>query len=187
MQRYKEAILYSIFIILMFVYSIVRIRPEITNIINIEKEIGTKTTEFTDLDRRLETLKASEMEKLSSSKKLKNIYKPAEAGLDAESSFAVLFDDLVEMAKYNSIKIYSIEYIYNPQDDEFVKGAADKYNVCRVKMQVVGDYNDLQSFLRDIYKYPYLINLSKIELTPYEKNKKILLANVQLKLYSQKG
>lgn len=184
MQRYKEAILYTIFIIIAFVYSLVRIRPEIVNIIGIEKDIYSKTGESADLDRKLDSLKASEMEKITSSKQLKSIYKPAEAGLDAEDSFTIIFDDLIEMAKYNGIKIYSIEYVYNPPEDEFVKGAPTKYNVCQLSMQVIADYSDLESFLKEIYKYPYLININKIELVPYAKNKKILMTNLQLKLYS---
>lgn len=89
------------------------------------------------------------------------------------------------MAKYNGLKIYAIQYTYNPPDDEFVKGATGKYNVCQLDMEVIVDYQDLESFLKDIYKYPYLINIDMIELTPYPKNKKILLTNLQIKLYSQ--
>lgn len=186
MQKYKEAILYIVFILIGFIYLIVQVRPQIVTLFKTENDIKAKTVESADLARKLETLKASEMEKETLSGGTKHIYKPEEAGLDAESSFTVTFDDIIEMAKYNGIKIYSVEYLYNPTDDEFVKGAPDKYNVCQLNMQIISDYLDLESFLKDIYKYPYLVNVSKLELSPYPKNKKILVSNLQLKLYSSK-
>jgi hypothetical protein len=97
-----------------------------------------------------------------------------------------MFDDLIEMAKYNSVKMYSIAYTYNPPDDSFVKGAAGQFNVCQINMQMIADYVDFNEFLKSIYKYPYLICIDEIELKPYTKNKRILLINVQLKLYSAK-
>lgn len=186
MQRYKESILYIIFILIGFVYLTMQIQPQIINIFNIEKDIKTKTVEIADLERKLETLKASEIEKVNLSGESKKIYKPEESGLDAETSFTIIFDDIIEMAKYNGIKVYSVEYVYNPPEDEFVKGAADKYNVCQLNMQVIADYLDLESFIKEFYKYPYLINLNNMELSPYPKNKKILLTKLQIKLYSQK-
>lgn len=186
MLKYRDAILFVIFIIIGFAYAIVRINPEISKFISIESDIKDKTLQVADLQRKLETLKASEQEKITSIDQVKNIYKPESAGLDAESSFTVLFDDIIDMAKYNGIKIYSVEYVYNPAEDEFVKGAADRYNVCQLNMQVIADYPDLESFLKELYKYPYMININKLEISPYPKNKKILMAIVQLKLYSQK-
>lgn len=186
MQQYKESILYIFFILVGFVYLIVQVRPQVLTVYHTEKDISAKTIESADLDRKLETLKASEMEKMTLSGEAKKIYKPDEAGLDAESSFTIIFDDIIEMAKYNGIKIYSVQYVYNPPEDEFVKGAADKYNVCQLNMQVIADYLDLESFIKDLYKYPYLVNIDKVELSPYTKNKKILLTNLQIKLYSEK-
>jgi Tfp pilus assembly protein PilO len=193
MKKYKEAILYAFLIILGFVYVIAKIKPEIGGVLRAENSIKEKTVQVEDLQRQLDTFKkaesdkaASDMEKTSLSQQVKNIYKPETSGLEAESSFTVIFDDIIDMAKYNGIKIYSIEYVYNPKEDEFVTGAADQYNVCQLNMQIVTDYQDLESFLRELYKYPYLINIDKIELTPYPKNKKILLSNLQLKLYSAK-
>lgn len=186
MQKYKEALLYLFFISIGLIYGLIRLRPEIIGIYHIEKGMREKKAESVDLSRQLQAIKATEMEKANTSLQMKNIYKPGDAGLDAESSFTVVFDDIIDMAKYNGIKIYSIEYVYNPPDDEFVKGAADKYNVCQLNMAVVADYLDLEGFLKELYKYPYLINVSKLELAPYAKNKKIILSNIQIKLYSLK-
>lgn len=164
-----------------------KLQPKVVELINVEDSIKSKTVELADLTREVEALKTAEVAKeAQAAKQPKKIYKSDEAGLDTESSFTVPFDDVIEMAKYNGVKIYSIEYVYNPETDEFVKGAGGVYNVCQLNMQVIADYVDLESFLKALYKYPYLITFDKIELIPYQKNKKILLTNLQLKLYSQK-
>lgn len=186
MKKYREAIIYAIFILLGFIYAVTRVQPEIVKIFTLEKDIGAKSAQSADLERKLETLQKTEMEKVTLSKQAKNIYKPDASGLDEESSFTVIFDDIIDMAKYNGIKVYSIEYVYNPKDDEFVTGASDKYNVCLLNMQIITDYEDLESFLKELYKYPYLLNVNKLELTPYPKDKKILMSTLQLKLYSTK-
>lgn len=186
MQRYREAILYTILIIVGVVFSIMKFQPEIVSIINIEKSIHTQSVLADDLERKLETLRKADEEKISISSQIKNIYKPESAQSDVESAFSVMFDDLIDMAKYNGIRIYSIEYIYNPLEDDFVRGAPDKYNVCQLNMAIVADYQDIESFLKELFKYPYLVSLDKIELAPYPKDKKILMAALQIKLYAQK-
>jgi len=186
MQRYKTAILYIVFVLIGFIYSIVTLRPQILEVISLKEQIETKTIEAADLERKLDALKASEMEKTTISGQVKNIYKPDSPGLEAESSFTVIFDDIVDMAKYNGVKIYSIEYIYNPAEDEFVKGAPSLYNVCELNIALIADYPDLESFMKELYKYPYLINIDKVELAPYQKNKRLLLTNLRIKLYASK-
>lgn len=187
MQKYKEAIVYIIFILIGLIFAIMKIQPAAVSLFSIEKDLHTKTIELADLERKLETLKAAEIEKnLSSASQQKKIYTPEDKSVDAESSFTVVFDDIVEMAKYNGIKIFTIEYNYNPPEDEFVKGAADKYNVCDLNMDIISDYVDLESFIKELYKYPYLVNINKLNSMPYNKNKKILLTKLQLKLYSAK-
>lgn len=186
MQRYKEPILYIIIILIGLVIAIVNIKPLIVNSFTLGKDIQSKQVELADSQRKLQALKAAEAEKMSTSQQAKKIYKPDTTGVDAESSFSVLLEDVIEMAKYNQVKVYSVSYVYNPPEDEFVKGAGSTYNVCQLNMQLVADYRDLQTFLEDIYKYPYLVTLDKIEMAPYMKDKKILLINLQLKMYSSK-
>lgn len=187
MRKYKEVIVYILFMLIAIIFVLSKIKPLAGELIRANKDLSSKTSQAEDLDRKLEALKAAQVKKETEiAGQDKKIYKPAESGLEAESSFTVLFDDIIEMAKYNSVKVYSVEYVYNPPTDEFVKGAAAKYNVCELNMQLIADYVDFESFYKDLYKYPYLVKVEKIELTPYQKNKKILLINLQLKLYSEK-
>lgn len=187
MAKYKTAILYTILIILGFIFALSRVQPCVVQIIDIEKNIGSQTSQVNDAKQQLDTLKKTQAEKESALQaSAKNIFKPEITGSNPETSFALFFDDIINMAKYNGVKIYSIQYTYNPDDDEFVKGAPDKFNVCQVNASVISDYVDLEGFLKELYKYPYLINLDSIEIMPYPKNKKILLVDLQLKLYSYK-
>lgn len=187
MQKYKETIIYITAFLIAIIFVLTQVQPKVSTLISVHGELGTKKTELADLERKLETLKSQEAE--NAAKELtqwKKIYKPETAGMDPEATFITPFDDVIEMAKYNSIKIFSIEYIYNPPTDEFVVGAPAQYNVCQLNMQIIGDYSDLESFFKELYKYPYLINIDKLELAPYEKNKAILVGKLQLKMYSSK-
>lgn len=186
MQKYKEPILYLVIILILFIVGIAKIQPMVVNSYKIAKDTQTKSAEFVESQRKLDTLKKEQEEKIATQGQAKKIYKPDETGLEAEAASAVLFDDIIEMAKYNQVKIYSVAYVYNPPEDEFVKGAANSYNVCQLNMQLIADYADLQAFLEELYKYPYFVNLSKLEMAPYTKDKRILLVNMQLKLYAAK-
>ena len=44
-----------------------------------------------------------------------------------------------------------------------------------------------RSYFQDIYNYPYLINLDKISIFPYNNDKRVLIADVTVILYSTKN
>lgn len=186
MKKYREAILYVTLMAVIFIHATTKLFPEIVNFFKTEMEIKAKTAKTLELEQRLDALKAYELEKLNVVGLAKKIYTPESTGLDTESSFAVILDDIINMAKYNGVKIYSVEYIYNPPEDEFIKGAPDKYNVCQIIFSIISDYSDLESFLKDIYKYPYLVNLDEVRSMPYPKDKKVLLTELKVKLYASK-
>lgn len=187
MQRYTQTILTIIGVLILAIFLFTKAQPKVVELYTVEKNLSAKTTESADLERKLETLKAdADKKNMAMEGLLKKIYKPDVPGVDTEASFTLMFDDIIEMAKYNGVKIYSVEYVYNPETDEFVVSAKDQFNVCQLNMQVIGDYTDLEAFFQEIYKYPYLVNFDKIELVPYEKNKAIIIGKIQLKLYSSK-
>jgi hypothetical protein len=187
MSKYREVILYLIFIIIITVGLIIKIKPQTIEAYQLAKNIYGKNRQIPDLERKLESLKTAEMQKMSrSEQQTKNIYKPENQSGDVESSFSVIFDNVIDMAKLNGLKIYSIEYSYNPPEDEIVSGAADTCDVCVLHMELISDYSALEEFLKELYKYPYLININNLELIPYPKDKKILLSDMQIKLYSYK-
>ena len=148
LQKYRMALLLIVLIIVILVVLIRSVVPEVQKIMSVESELKTKAIEVEDLERKAEELKKTEMETVAAMEQTKSVYKP-DAGLDVES-FTVMFDDIIEMAKYNGIKVYSIGYAYNPTEDEFVKGAPNKYNVSQVNMQIIADYSDTENFFKDI-------------------------------------
>lgn len=190
MKKYKDLILWTFLVLIGIIAVAYFTKPKVGEIIRTERALSEKTAQATNLQQTLDELKknkaAADAQKNAPTLQAKNIYKPETTSTAAESSFTILFDDLIDMAKYNGIKIYSIKYDYNPAEDDFVKNAAAQYNVCALTMQLVSDYSDLESFLRELYKYPYLVNVDKLEIIPYTKNKKILVSNLQLKLYASK-
>lgn len=186
MLKYKGIILYILIVIIGFVWAVVTLKPNVLDIYHIETEIKQKRIDSANLESTLQDLKTAEISKKSLKKAQKPIYSPTNTDLDTESVFSSMFDNIIQMAKNNGIKIYSIEYDYNPSEDEFVKQAGARYNVCQLKMEIISDYPDLESFLREVLKYSYLVNIDSLELSPYGKNKRFIITNLVLKLYAEK-
>lgn len=188
MKKYRDLIIYSIFLILILAFGIYKITPLVSSFFDLHNQVASKLTEVQDYERQVKQIRQDQAADANAQAQIpdKDIYKPSEAGEDTETSFTVIFDDIINMAKYNGVKIYSIEYAYDPADDPFVSGAPDKFNACQLTMDLVADYSDLEGFLKEIYKYPYLVNFNSLRIIPYQKNKKLLLVEVALTLYSSK-
>lgn len=152
------------------------------------QEVQEKTLAVENAAKELETLKAKKLafereEKVST----KPVYKNELEISDPMSSFGVMFEDVIQAAKYNGLKLRSISYNLSPADDPVQASVAEDYNVCNVTMKMLGTYSQFRSYFQDIYNYPYLINLAKISMDPYAKNPKILISDVVVTLYSSKS
>lgn len=186
--RYYGVIVFAIIIVLTFFigYKYV-IEPavieshEVTE--KLEKrtaELNTKLEEKKRVERRIANAKSQALAPVE-----KRVYAPIEADLGSDSLFFTLYSDVIEKVHSNSIKIKSLEYEYNPEDDAFVKAGSDTYFVCRLNMELVSNYINLGKFVEDIYQYPYYVKINSIKVKPYEKDKKILISNVSLNLYAK--
>ena len=51
---------------------------------------------------------------------------------------------------------------------------------------MIANYSDFANFVRELYKHEHFLDISKIEIVPYQKNKRILLISFQIKLYAQR-
>lgn len=143
-----------------------------------EKEYNTKVELKANVEKRLAQMKYSI---INSQKKL---YSPIDSDLGNDTLFFTLYNDLIEMVRSNSIKIKSMEYTYNPEDDAFVKYGQDVYFVCEINMELVSNYTNLGKLIQDIVQYPYYIKINRIQVQPYEKDKKVLISDVSLRLYA---
>ena len=162
--------------------------PKVTAVYTNYNEVKTKTQAVEQAKQQIADLKAQKEnyekeEKVST----KPVYKNDIATVDPMSSFGVMFEDVIQSAKYNGLKLRSISYNTAPGEDVVQKNISSDYNVCAISMQLIGNYMQFRSYFQDIYNYPYLINLDKISIKPYENNKRILIADITVTLYSVKN
>ena len=188
LKKFKNAFLILVLLVFFVIYLMVTsIIPKLHIICTISSEYNTQSASLSNKERSLDSLKEAAIKANDMNMSdIKEMYKPIETGLDAESIVASQFSDILKLLQANSIKTKSIQYNYNPPDDLFVKGAGDKLSVCKLDMQMVATYKNFENFLKDLHKHKHFLDISKIEILPYEKNKTILIINLQLKLYAQK-
>lgn len=184
----QQTLPYIIGLVLSLVLGIYLLYPKVMSVYTNYNEVKTKTQTVEQAKQQIAELKAQKEnyekeEKVST----KPVYKNDIATIDPMSSFGVMFEDVIQSAKYNGLKLRTISYNTSPAEDIVQKNIATEYNVCAISMQLIGTYMQFRSYFQDIYNYPYLINLDKISIKPYENNKKILIADVTVTLYSAKN
>ncbi len=188
MEKYKKyygVMAFAAAVLLLFfgIYKIVG--PKVEEVNTLKSDIESKQQELDGLQNKLNIVKAKIKKiKNSISTSQKKIYSPIESDLGNETLFFTLYNDVIEMIHANSVKIKSIDYTYNPETDSFVKFGKDVYFVCDVNMELVSNYVNLGKFIQDIYQYPYYIKINEMEVKPYEKDKKILITTLSLRLYA---
>jgi len=187
LKKFKIAIGILSATILIFVILISKIIPQIQDIVRIQSETSNQTSVLADTERKLADLQASANRKAeANSYGLKAFYKPIESGLDTEAIMSDEFGEILALIRDNQIKTRSIKYAYDPNEDNFIRNAKGKFTSCKLDIEMVANYSNLENFLRDLYKHEHFLEISKLEIVPYQKNKKILLINTQISLYAQK-
>lgn len=187
MQKFKIALAIIVGTLFLTIFFIAKTVPEFQKVFNVQKEYKKQAVVLAESERKLQSIEALTKEKIiKESKLVKAFFKPVNGGNDTESAIADEFGEILHLIRANKIKTRSIKYDYDPQDDNFVKNASAKYHVCRVTADMIANYSDFEKFFRELYKHEHFLEVSKIEIVPYQKNKKILLINVQIKLYAQK-
>lgn len=148
---------------------------------NYERKIKEKESEISALD------KAMNQEKV----KLQSIKPVYETDLDSANKnlgiYGNMFENLVKRAQSNGLMIRSIEYNMTPENDPLLTDSADKYNACELKFFLVGTYSQLQGFLMEVNNnFEYLVSISKLSVTAFDRNTDYILANTSITLYSKK-
>lgn len=184
----NQKIIYIALIVISVAFGLYLITPKVQAAFTAYNEIKEKTVQVENAQKEIEELRAKK-ERYEKEEKTatKPVYKSDLATLDIMSSFGVMFEDVIQSAKYNGLKLRSISYQTDVPSDVVQKNIGLDYNVCAVKMQLIGNYMQFRSYFQDIYNYPYLINLDTISIMPYESNKRILIADVTVTLYSVKN
>lgn len=175
-------------LVLCLVLGLYFIIPKVNTAVSTYQDVQSKTQTVEATKQQIAELK-NKKEQYEKEERVstKPVYKNELATPDQMSSFGVMFEDVIQSAKYNGLKLRSISYDTAPAQDVIQTNMSSEYNVCAISMQLIGNYMQFRSYFQDIYNYPYLINLDKISIKPYEKNKKILIADISVILYSTKN
>ena len=164
--------------------------PAVQGCINAQKNSKELLNKQSQLEQQLETLKTTKAPKANNNAPTgitKEFFKPLESGADTESIIASEFNEILSLMTANAIKTRSVKYFYNPEENNFVKNAADKYSVCRLEMSMIATYTNFKNFLKELYKHEHYLEITKVEIVPYQKNKTILLIELQVTLYAEKA
>lgn len=184
-KRYYGVIVFSVAVIIVVFLMINIISPRIADLNNAKDELSNKQSQIEELENKIQIVQ-NKIKRIKNSimSSQKKIYSPIESDLGNDTLFFTLYNDVIEMLHANSIKIKSIDYVYNPETDSFVKFGKDVYFVCDVEMEVVSNYTNLGKLIQDLYQYPYYIKINSVEVRPYPKDKTILISNLSLRLYA---
>lgn len=186
-KKFKVAVGILVAGIILVIFLITKIVPAIQQLSQLKTDVQNQTVALQDAERKLENLKNEiKKEEAEESAAPKAIFRPITQGLDTEAAISDEFGEILQLIKENKIKARAVTYDYDPKDDKFVANAASKYHVCKVTAELIGTYSEFENFLRDLYKHEHFLDVSKIEITPYQKNKRILLINLVIKLYAQR-
>ena len=184
-KRYYGVIVFLIAVAVVLFVAINIISPKLAESNNLKDELANKQAQIDELNSKIEIVQ-NKIKRIKNSimSSQKKIYSPIESDLGNDTLFFTLYNDVIEMLHAKSIKIKSIDYVYNPETDAFVKFGKDVYFVCDVDMEVVSNYTNLGKLIQDLYQYPYYIKINKVEVRPYPKDKTILVSNLSLRLYA---
>ena len=135
--------------------------------------------------------------------------------MDIDSLFGRMLHDIINIAKKNGLKVRSMVFYSNiekeplvlgrdvsietelenfvnkeggeegPHPEEVAAPSSTDYKAYQVDFSFVSSYSHLNSFIKAIKDYKYLIKVRKLETYPYPENPKILISNVSLILYAK--
>ena len=187
MKKFQIAVVILFAAVVLIAYLIYQTVPHVQKIIEIQEQQKTQSGVLADAERKLANLRAdAERRKIENENLPKQFFKPVTLGLDTEAAISDEFGEILQLIRENKIKTRSIVYEYDPKDDNFVKNVPEKYQVCRVTAEMIANYSDFENLLRDLYKHEHYLEIQSIQILPYEKNKRILLIKLQIKLYAQR-
>lgn len=186
LKRYYGIIIFLLGVILLIYFSFNFIKSNVSVYLESSQKLGNMEASLADVKKREIVVKnkINQLKTVKTTVLAKKIYAPNESDLGTDSLFFVLYTDLIEMLRNNSVKIKSIDYKYNPEGDNFVQYGKDAYFVCDIDLKLSSNFVDLGKLIQDIYQYPYYIKIRGIKIVPYEKDRKILLSDLNIRLYS---
>ena len=187
-KKFKVALGIVAATLIVCILMLIKTIPSIQSYFSLGSSYKAQVELLKDTERKLDNVKENiKRDKGNETQISKVFFKPIGSGLNSEDAISEEFSEILQVMRDNKVKARSIQYDYDPADDNFVKNAGNKYHVCRITASMVANYSNFEGFLRDLFKHEHFLEISKMEIVPYEKDKRILLIDLQIKLYAQKN
>ena len=153
-KKYYGVIIFLVVLISASYYAVTEIKTKYESSMSLDSEIERLRNQF-ELKKRDRDIVDSKIAKIKGSilGAQKKIYAPVETGLDDDSLYFTLYNDMLDMVTKNGIKIKSILPTLDPEGDPFVSNGnkgEKKYFVCDVDLDLVSNYVNLGKLIQDI-------------------------------------
>ncbi len=184
----KENATYAAPIVLVIVLFVNFVIPQFTKSLDALKLLKSNKAQYEQVVEQYNMIKIQQDAQNRQKKVVKDgkvIFEAPDMQFSPDASFAPLFELVLTIAQQSGIRIRAIDYNYSPQEDAIFAAKLEGYNTCELNMVVVGSYTELQTFFKTIMKEQYVTNLAEVELNPWDKDKKVLIAKVKLRLYTR--
>ena len=184
----KENENYAAPILLVVVLFVNFVIPQFTKSVDAVKLLKSNKAQYEQVVEQYNMLKMQQDAQNRQKKVVKDgkvIFEAPDMQFSPDASFAPLFELVLTIAQQSGIRIRAIDYNYSPQEDAIFAAKLEGYNTCELNMVIVGSYTEIQTFLKTIMKEQYVTNLAEVELNPWDKDKKVLIAKVKLRLYTR--
>ncbi len=190
LDMFKIALAIVVGALLVSIFLLIKIVPESIAYFGNHSKYAETENKLTVKRAELETAKknkAKQEAREAEGIEVKAFYRDVKStGNSTSDILAGEIQEINDLIKFYGIKVYKVNYNYDPSDDIFFKEKKDKYSVCRMNMELFATYMKFQSFLKDLYKHEHFLDIQTIEVNPYKKDKSILHVKMDLNLYAEK-
>lgn len=150
-----------------------------------DSQKNTLTMKKDQLAQLVATKQKRETQLEKTSKSGKVIYEVSGEQFSAEASFGIMFENVLSNITNSGVRIRSISYNYQPENDAILFTNSPGYNACELSFVTVSNYTQLQSLFKNIAKEKYLSSINEVFIEPYDKDKTILISKFKIRLYTK--
>ncbi len=190
LDMFKVAIAIVVVALLASIFLLTQIIPQTISYFGNKTKYADSENRLAAKKAELETAKKNKerQEKLDSAGiEVKAFYRDIKStGNSTADILAGEIQEINDLIKFYGIKMYKVNYNYDPAEDIFFKEKKDTYGVCKMNMELFASYMKFQSFMKDLYKHEHFLDIQSIEVNPYKKDKSILNIKMELSLYAEK-
>ena len=186
MEEKIKVYIFPILLIVLFAGAVYTSIQPINNAITGYNKNGELIEQQKSLSETLESIKREKAQKNNVDiEGSKVVYENQEFNFSKDASFAPLIEKFIDISKLSGVRIHSIDYNYAPVGDPVFDAQNPGYNVCELSVTAAGHYNNFQKLFETIIADANIMNLSMIDIAPWEANYSILVGKFKLRLYTK--